>query len=98
MSIDATPVAIRFAPGQPPRFVNPTGAPPDRYVSIRAEIDDTGTLVGGVPGDDLVILGEVDADGNGTIDYDGVLLTGEVTDFGFLDVVSAAPTPGPRRG
>lgn len=36
-------------------------------------------------GPDLVINGAVDLDGDGNIDYDGTLLTADVTDFGFRD-------------
>jgi hypothetical protein len=85
LSIDATPIAIRFAPTEPPRFVNPTGDPPAEVLTIRAVIDASGTLIGGIENEDLVVTGEVDADGDGDVDYAGVLLTGEVAEFGFLD-------------
>jgi hypothetical protein len=85
LSVDASPIAIRFAPTEPPRFVNPTGDPPSEVLSIRARIDDTGLLFGGIANEDLIVVGEVDADGNGSVDYAGILLTGEVAEFGFLD-------------
>ncbi len=47
-------------------------------------VDDTGSLVGGVPGDDLSITGDVEIVSLG-LDLSGVLLTGEILDFGFED-------------
>ena len=82
---EAIPIAIRFSPTLPPRFSAPTGLPPVALFSLGAEIDDLGALVGGVSGDDFVLVGEVDEDGNGTVDHAGTLLTGEVTEFGFRD-------------
>ncbi|MCK6456589.1 MAG: hypothetical protein L6Q92_08685 [Phycisphaerae bacterium] len=84
-TITASPIAIRFSNVSPPRFVNPTGFPPSETLSINVELDAAGNLVGGIPGDDLLIVGQVDADGNGSIDYSGTLLTGEVDAFGFRD-------------
>jgi hypothetical protein len=45
-------------------------------------VDNTGALVGGVPGNDFSLSGTVT---EGTNTYSGVLLTGEVTGFGFLE-------------
>ncbi|MHC4718720.1 MAG: hypothetical protein ACYS5V_17280, partial [Planctomycetota bacterium] len=87
---DASPIAIRFAPGAPPRLVSPTGDPPTEVLAIRARIDDGGLLFGGITNEDLIVVGEVDADGDGFVDYAGTLLTGEVAEFGFLD--SGGPT------
>ena len=42
-------------------------------------------LVGGIPGDDLVIFGSVDINGDLVVDYTGTLLTGEISRFGFED-------------
>lgn len=98
ISIDATPLSIRFAPDAPPRLVQPTGDPPVRSVSIGAVVDGNGALVGGVPGDDLVIIGQVDADGDGTIDFAGVLLSGEILQFGFQDVPIAEMADPKARG
>ncbi|MHC4696041.1 MAG: hypothetical protein ACYTFA_04780, partial [Planctomycetota bacterium] len=85
LSADALPLAIRFFSGGPIRLVTPTGTPPSERMSIRVEVDDTGALIGGVPGDDLIVEGEVDEDGDGLADFSGVLLTGEVIAFGFED-------------
>lgn len=82
-NITASPIAIRFSSSTPPRFVNPTGFPASETLSINIIVDESGALVGGIPGDDLLIRGEVDADGNGSIDYSGVLLTGEILQFGY---------------
>lgn len=76
-SVDATPLAIRFA-GGPPAIISGT----EGFV-INVTVDDTGALTGGVPGDDLVVSGDVTVPGLGFVS--GVLLTGEVTGFGFQD-------------
>ena len=85
LSVDALPLAIRFFSGGPIRLVTTTGTPPSEGMSIRVEVDDTGALIGGVPGDDLIVEGEVDEDGDGVADFSGILLTGEVVEFGFED-------------
>jgi hypothetical protein len=54
-------------------------------LNIRLTIDEAGGLVGGVAGDDLVLTGEVDLDGDFNTDASGVLLTGEISTFGFED-------------
>ena len=74
-SIDATPSAILFASNEV-HFV--TGG----TLTIRLFVDNSGALVGGIPGDDLVLTGTVM---RGTNIYTGILLTGEVTGFGFLE-------------
>lgn len=85
----ASPIAIRFTPSSVPRLVMPTGMPAQEVLSIGASISDTGSVMGGVFGDDLIVQGEVDQDGNGSIDFAGVLLTGEVLQFGFEDTGTA---------
>jgi len=52
---------------------------------ISALIDNTGTLVSGVVGNDLEVNGSVDVDGDFVPDFTGLLLTGEVTGFDSLD-------------
>ena len=49
------------------------------------EADSNGALVGGTAGDDFVLTGSIDIDFDGNIDVSGVLLTGEVVEFGFQD-------------
>jgi hypothetical protein len=88
LTIAARPVAIRFEPASIPRFVEPTGEPPQRFLSILVELDLDGNLVGGPPGPDLIIVGRVDEDGDGSFDYDGTLLTGEALAFGFQDTTT----------
>ena len=83
-AVDATPLTFieSFAPPLPTRLIT---APADFKIAI--QIDNAGVLVGGAPGDDLVITGNIDIDGNGTIDAAGTLLTGEVIAVGFLNGV-----------
>ena len=56
-------------------------------VNINIQVDGSGTLVGGVPGDDLVVTGDLDMDGDFNVDYSryGPLLTGEMLAFGWED-------------
>ena len=51
-------------------------------VAIDIQVDNLGGLLGGVPGDDLLVEGEVSLPSGF---FSGVLLTGEVTAFGFRD-------------
>ncbi len=76
LSIEAIPIAIRFVSGSPATVANGS-------LTIGAEVDDTGALTGGVPGDDLVLTGDAGQ-------YTGVLLTGEIVQFGYID--SGGPT------
>lgn len=85
VAVDASPVAIRFSPTSFPRFVNPTGDPLSEVLAIRMIVDENGTFIEGVPNEDLILTGEVDANGDGTIDFAGILLTGEAAEFGFED-------------
>jgi hypothetical protein len=83
-AVRATPLTFTesLSPPSPTRLIT---APANLTLDI--QVDNTGLLVGGVPGEDLVITGNIDIDGNGTIDAAGVLLTGEVLAFGFVDGV-----------
>ena len=85
LEVDASPVAFLESSTSLPRFV--TG---NRTVQIRIEVDSSGNLVGGVAGDDLVVEGNIDIDGNGPPDVTGTLLTGEILAFGAHD--SGGPT------
>ncbi|MBC8094636.1 MAG: HYR domain-containing protein [Akkermansiaceae bacterium] len=80
-AVSAVPTAIQFAPAEAPRIITGT-----RTLELRAIVDSTGTLVSGVPGDDLVITGTITRVVLGVTNvYSGVLLTGEVSAFGFLE-------------
>lgn len=46
-------------------------------------VDENGKLQSGVSGNDLKITGKIDVDNDGTYDYTGTLLTGEITNFGY---------------
>jgi len=57
-----------------------------RMLSVQLTITESGALGGGVPGDDLTVEGAVDVDTDGDTvpeHYEGVLLTGEITEYGF---------------
>ena len=73
-NVVAQPISILFPP---PAFVN---AP--KSVAINIVVDNAGNLVGGVPGDDLVVTGAVQPPGP---PLSGVLLTGEIVAFGSQD-------------
>ena len=81
LSIDASPYG----------FLDPAIPPPPLPVTQPATFDlniivnSAGEFVSGVAGDDLVVTGVIDTNGDGTAEYSGVLLTGEALDFGFED-------------
>jgi hypothetical protein len=50
------------------------------------QVDATGQLLGGVAGDDLVVSGALDRNGDFVIDQTGTLLTGEIIAFGFEEL------------
>ena len=76
-SVAATPLSIDSGAGSGLFFIGD--------LNINIEVDDTGALIGGTSGDDLVITGDVDLDGDFIIDESGVLLTGEILAFGSED-------------
>jgi len=55
-------------------------------VSLKINVDNSGNLLGG-PADsaDLIVEGVLDMWWDGTVDYEGVLLTGDIVEFGYLD-------------
>ena len=71
-----------------PRFIQPASGV--KAVTIRGYIDETGAVIDGVPGNDLEVIGGIDKDGDGVVDVEGLLITGELTQMGFLD--SGGPT------
>lgn len=78
LGIDAVPLAVLLDSG--PVFVR---AP--RTFDVLIEVGNSGELIGGVVGDDLILEGVVDVDNDGNAEYSGLLLTGEVRAFGFQD-------------
>ena len=78
--IEATPLIFR-----PSSTTAPTIVAAPRDFQIHVQVDNSGNLIGGVSGDDLVVVGEIDLDRDGVIDLSGSLLTGEVSQFGFLE-------------
>ena len=52
---------------------------------LQIEVDENGDLIGGVAGDDFVVTGSVDLDGDFIADVTGTLLTGEILEFGWFD-------------
>jgi hypothetical protein len=80
--VTASPLAIRLAPTAAPVLITPIPGLGETLV-INVTVGDTGALTGGAPGDDLLVVGEVDLGATGF--FSGVLLTGEVTGFGFQD-------------
>jgi len=48
-------------------------------------LDNTGALLSGVAGDDFVLVGDLDIDGDFVVDFSGILLTGEVISFSSTD-------------
>ncbi len=76
-SVDASPLTIEVEGYAPVNI-----SYPESFV-INVTVDATGALTGGVAGDDLVVTGNAAVPGMGFLF--GVLLTGEVTGFGYED-------------
>ncbi len=81
LDVNATPLSFDDAVGAPP----PRGITVPRGVSLHLQVDNSGNLIGGVAGDDLVISGTVTPTGLAVDTVSGVLLTGEVLGFGYLE-------------
>jgi len=77
-SLDATPLSIG-------EDLNPAGLFFTGDFDINIVVDDTGTLLTGIAGDDLTLVGDVDLDGDFIVDQSGVLLTGEIISFSSTD-------------
>ncbi|MDP6047547.1 MAG: SdrD B-like domain-containing protein [Phycisphaerae bacterium] len=80
LTVRATPLSFQQNAGDIPGLI----FGPSSF-EIDAIIDAAGDLVGGVPGDDLLVTGAVDLDGDFVADLTGTLLTGEIIAFGCLD-------------
>ncbi len=76
-SVNATPATVLFNSGELPRVITGT-----KNFQIQILVDNTGALIGGTGGDDFSLSGTVTEGAN---TYSGLLLTGGVTGFGFLD-------------
>ena len=81
--VTATPTFFfPAAPAFPGVFDDAVGG-----LTVRIRVGADGSLAGGDPsGPDFSLSGTVDTDGNGSPDHTGLLLTGEVAQFGFEDV------------
>lgn len=80
-TVTTTPSTIKFTATEPTFSILTT-----RSMKIAVQVNNFGTLVGGVTGPDLVISGRVQRIvGTVTNTYIGLLLTGEVTAFGYQD-------------
>jgi len=87
LTINATP--LDFTPeGGTTSIIYPLGTSPTVIVSM--SLDTSCALVGGdAGGDDLTVSGDIDLNGDFVPEYTGVLLTGEVVDFGADENPSA---------
>src|SRR5437773_7805951 len=66
-AVNATPLAMKFTPTGPLRFIQPVNNM--QVLTLRVIVDSSGTLLGGIPTEDLIVIGAVDQDGDGIIDY-----------------------------
>lgn len=76
--VTARPDAFKNISGPPSGVTASAGGV--QKLTINIEVDSNGNLVGGIAEDDLVLIGAVS---NGAVVGDGVLLTAEVTSFGY---------------
>ena len=81
LTVDAQPVGTQFMAGFP-RLPFSTSDVSDFNIAI--QIDNSGNLVGGVAGPDLVLSGSVSNPFTGD-NYSGTLLTGEIIEVGARD-------------
>lgn len=82
-SIASAPAFVKFSAPAPPQLVTAVAGTPVLTVDIL--VGANGMITGGHPGEDLYVFGEV-TDPTTNITYSGVLLTGEIADFGYLDL------------
>ena len=88
LTVTALPVSTTFVPAGPARPVTDP-----KLLSFKLLVpDNAGTTTATVVGDDFLLTGQIDEDGDGSIDDAGVLLTGEILAFGWLNT----PTPTDR--
>lgn len=86
-SVNANPVALRAVPATPPLFITPSANGGEDFL-INIFVGSDGSLIGGVSDfPDLLVTGDIDVEGDGTPEFSGVLLAGEVTGFGYQNNV-----------
>lgn len=87
VTISGLPATLSQTMGSPFIFGEIMGATGDdeKLITVSFKVDGSGNFVSGVDGPDLVVKGSVDVDFDGLPDYDGILLEGEVAQFGFQD-------------
>lgn len=78
VAVDAAPLSYRTPTSSGPFFSGD--------VDLSIQVDNAGNLLGGVSGDDLVVSGDLDVNGDFIVDLSGVMLTGEVKAFGFEEL------------
>ncbi len=87
LDCEAIPLGLVLESGaRPLRFSDPSD------FQLHIQIDNDGNLIGGVEGDDLMISGLITSR-SGTL-FDGVLLTGEIIEYGELDSGTAGGNDG----
>jgi hypothetical protein len=79
----ATPLTFKESAVDPTRAITNTPVP---SFEINILVDNAGNVIGGVPGPDLRVFGDIDIDGDTVVDVSGVLLTGEIMQFGWQNV------------
>lgn len=106
LDYDATTDTLTVS-GTPTLFFADENAAPTFFftgaIAASIQVDQNGDLIGGVSGDDFVLSGDLDIDGDFTVDFSGTLLTGEVILYGSEDVSATTdffaavfePTGGP---
>lgn len=77
LTVRAIPLSTTFGPGA----MRAVTAPKSLEIRIRI-LDNAGATLASVDGPDVVLIGEIDQDGDGITDHSGVLLTGEVLAVG----------------
>ena len=84
-SVNAVPLSFLFPPIPTSSSVFDSTSEGPKSFSFNIQVDNAGNLTGGVPGDDFLVIGAVDTTGDTILDADGVLLTGEISGFGFQE-------------
>src|SRR5688500_12354031 len=84
--VSSLPLVFMPSEADPAQMV----APP-RTLKIEFKVDGAGNVVAGAAGHDFQMTGSIDADGDGLLDAETLLLTGEVVQFGHADVAPVAP-------